>query len=54
MTVRAIRVFIGGLRILWAPSHKARNNEASAVGRILRNNIVIGTQTDNSLRSTLC
>jgi hypothetical protein len=53
MTVRAIRVFIGVLRILCAPSHEARN-EGSAAGGILGNNIVAGTQRDNSVRSISC
>jgi hypothetical protein len=53
MTARAVRVFIGVLRILCAPSHEAQN-EGSAVGGILRNNIVAGTQRDNSVRSISC
>jgi len=52
MTVRAIRVFVGASRILWAPSHKARN-EKIAFGGILRNNVVIGTQNRYLLASTL-
>jgi hypothetical protein len=53
MTARAICVFIGVSRILCAPSHEARN-EVNAVSGILRNNIVAGTQRDNSVRSISC
>jgi hypothetical protein len=53
MTARGIRVFIGVSRILWALSHEARN-EVTAVSGILRNNVIAGTQRDNSVRSNSC